>query len=350
MRRALALAQKGISGASPNPLVGCVIVQNQRKVGEGYHAKYGGAHAEINAIKNAGKNCKGATLYVNLEPCCHWGKTAPCTDAIVRSEIRKVIAAMSDPNPLVKNKGFKKLKENGVQIKVGVCRAEAQELNRAFSKYITQKKPYVILKSALSLDGKIATNSGQSQWISSKEAREFCWRLRTQVDAILVGAETIRKDDPKLTSHGLGRNPVRAVVTASGNLPRNAKIFNGKSPTWIFSPPSVQTDRTRGKVEWIFLKQKGGRLNFNAILRELAKRGISKLLIEGGGETASSALEEGEVDELYFFIAPLLIGGRNAKTCFEGDGFKKLKDALKLTKVVTQKIGSDLMVNARICY
>lgn len=350
MRRALALAEKGISGASPNPLVGCVIVKNQKTIGEGFHAQFGAAHAEINAIEDAGASCKGATLYINLEPCCHWGKRPPCTDAIVSAGIRRVVAAMPDPNPLVRGKGFRKLQDKGIHIKVGVLEEEARNLNRVFIKYITKKRPYVILKSALSLDGKIATTTGESRWISSIASREFSARLRTQVDAILVGAETVRRDNPELTSHGKGRNPVRLVLSASGILPRKARIFDGASRTWIFSGAAPRTQRAENqKIEWIPLKQKKRRLDFSSLLNQLAKRGISKLLIEGGGETAASALESGAVDEIYFFVAPLLIGGRAAKTSFEGEGFRKLRNALRLKNVETKKIGEDLLIHARIC-
>lgn len=349
MRRAIQLAKKGISGVSPNPMVGCVIVKNHKAVGEGFHVRYGSAHAEINAIEDAGSNCKDATLYVNLEPCCHWGKTPPCTEAILSAGISRVVAALPDPNPLVRGKGFRQLQRKGVQVKVGVLEQEARDLNRAFFKFITIKKPYVILKSAISLDGKIATSTGESRWITSAVARAFSTRLRTQVDAILVGAETVRMDNPELTSHGMGRNPVRVVVSASGNLPPRAKIFNGTSPTWIFSNSAPHLQRgLEQKAEWFSLKQKKEKFNFADVLKQLAKRGISKVLIEGGGETAASALESGEVDEIYFFIAPLLIGGREAKTPFEGKGFGKLKEALRLTEVTTKKIGNDLLVNARV--
>lgn len=356
IRRAIQLAEKGISGASPNPLVGCVIVNNKRVVGEGYHALYGQPHAEINAMRQAGKHCLNATLYTNLEPCCHWGKTPPCADAIIRAGIRKVVASMCDPNPLVKNRGFRKLKENGIQIETGICQSEAQDLNRAFIKFITQKKPYVILKSALSLDGKIATSSGESQWISSKAARNFSHQMRSQVDGILVGAETVRKDDPELTSHGKGRNPVRIILSASGKIPSNSKILNGKSPTWIFHSStrhpfnrSSSTSHKGNNIEWIYCKaQAGGKIDFSKILENLADRNISKLLIEGGGETAASALEAKGVDELFFFIAPILIGGKTAKTIFEGDGFQKMKEALRLSKMTTETIGRDLLVQARI--
>lgn len=349
MQRAIQLAKKGISGVSPNPLVGCVIVKNGRVLGEGYHAMFGEPHAEINAINRAGKNCVHATLYTNLEPCCHWGKTPPCTDAIIRSGIQKVVAAIPDPNPLVKGKGLKKLRKAGVAVKTGICKPEAENLNRFFIKFISKRKPYVFLKSAISLDGKIATVTGQSQWISSSLSRDFSYQLRAEVDAILVGDETVRKDNPSLTSHGKGRNPVRIVLTSNGQVPHNSKVFDGKSPTWIFHSTNYTPRKKSPSIEYIgCTPMKNGKISFSRIAEELACRGISKLLIEGGGETAAGALEACEVDELFFFIAPILIGGKDAKTAFEGCGFKRIEDALRLTKLVIKRIGPDILINARI--
>ncbi|MBI4217648.1 MAG: bifunctional diaminohydroxyphosphoribosylaminopyrimidine deaminase/5-amino-6-(5-phosphoribosylamino)uracil reductase RibD, partial [Elusimicrobia bacterium] len=331
MKYALSLAEKGIGGASPNPLVGCVIVKNHRILGEGYHARFGGPHAEIAALRACNQSAKGATLYVNLEPCCHWGKTPPCTEAILRSGVKRVVVAIQDPNPLVKNKGLPTLKKSGLRVQVGTCDSQAKELNRSFIKYMTEKKPYVLLKSALSLDGKIATSSGQSQWISSSTARQFSYRMRTEVDAILVGAETVRKEDPQLTSHGLGRNPVRVVLSGSGRIPPKRKIFSRESPTWIYHSSRSGTSQRNEWAEWIYVQSKrGASLPFQDILLDLGKRGISKLLIEGGGKTAASALQSHAVDEIYFFRAPLLIGGRDAPTVFEGVGFSKISEAIKL--------------------
>ncbi|OGR52418.1 MAG: riboflavin biosynthesis protein RibD [Elusimicrobia bacterium RIFCSPLOWO2_02_FULL_39_32] len=345
------LAKKGISGASPNPLVGCVIVKNNRVVGQGTHANFGGPHAEIVALKKSGENAKGGALYTNLEPCCHWGKTPPCTRAIIQAGIRKVISSLPDPNPLVRNKGFKELKLAGIQVETGLFQPEAKDLNRYFIKYMTQKKPYVILKSAMSLDGKIATSLKNSQWISSKASRNFSHTLRTEMDGILVGANTVRQDNPSLTSHGKGRNPVRMVLTKTGELPKDLKIFNSSAPTWIFhSSPSLAKRKkiVEKNIEWIYLKSQNGNITFHEFLKECAKREISKLLIEGGGITSTIALEENEVDEILFFIAPILIGGKDAITVFDGKGFQRIKESLRLKKMETKKIGCDLMISARI--
>lgn len=351
MRRALQLAEKGVSGASPNPLVGCVIVKSGKIVGEGFHQFYGSPHAEINALKKAGSKSINATLYTNLEPCCHWGKTPPCTDALIQSGIKRVVAAMADPNPLVRSRGFKKLKAAGIAVKTGVLKKEAEDLNRAFVKFIRHKKPYVIVKAAMSIDGKIASASGESQWITSPASRHFSHRLRTEVDAIMVGAGTVRKDNPLLTSHGQGRNPVRLILSSSGKLPWNSSIFDGKSDTWICCPKTKKSAPRSAKMEWIRCKEKArGKIDFDHLMRLLAEKGISKLLIEGGGETVASAIESHSVDEIYFFIAPLLIGGRNAKSAFEGEGFKKIRDAAQLTKMTVRKLGPDLLINARIVH
>ncbi len=326
MEQVLELAKKGLGGASPNPLVGCLIVKNKKIVGEGSHARFGCPHAEINALQQAGARAQGATLYVNLEPCCHFGKTPPCTDSIIKSGIKKVVYAMYDPNPIVSGKGLRALKKAGIELRGGVCEEEAKDLNRSFIKYIVNKKPYVILKTALSLDGKICTRSGDSKWISSKASRKLVHQLRSQVDGILVGAETVRRDNPSLTSHGEGRNPVRIVISSSGNLPKKSKIFDDSAPTWVFN----------------------GKIKFSNLLKQCAKKGVSKLLIEGGGTTAALALESKEVDEIYFFIAPILIGGKDALTPFEGKGFEKISQALHLENICVERIDQDILINGRI--
>ncbi len=366
MDRALKLAAKGISGASPNPMVGCVIVKNGRAIGEGYHSAFGGPHAEINALKDAG-NARGAALYINLEPCSHWGKTPPCAEAIVRSGVREVVAAMGDPNPLVRGKGFERLRRAGIRVRAGVGEARARELNRPFVKFITRKKPYVLLKAALSLDGKTATRSQDSKWITSPAARRYSHRLRTEVDAILVGAETVRRDNPSLTSHGLGRDPIRIVVSSKGRLPGSSALFNGKARTVVLHcnaalPPrkgnSSQDQSNRGGsgkgksaamkgAEWVYIKPRNGRLDFNAVLSELGRRGVSRLLIEGGAKTLGWALDSGDVDECLFFVAPLLIGGGRARPVTEGTGFAKLKDATRFSEMSAKKIGPDILINAR---
>ena len=234
---------------------------------------------------------------------------------------------MADPNPLVHGDGFRALKAAGIKVRRGVLESQARELNRSFIKFVLYKKPYVTLKAAVSLDGKIATRSGRSQWITGAKARDFSHYIRATMDGVLVGAETVRRDNPSLTSHGKGRDPVRIVVSRSGRIPGNARIFAGKTPAWVF---------------------KGKKFSFPEFLRMLAAKGISRLLLEGGGETAAWALQSKEVDELMVYVAPLLIGGKEAKTFFEGRGFEGLKDALKLEKMEVGNLGEDVLIRGRL--
>ena len=311
--RTIELARRGFAGASPNPYVGCVIVKDGKAVGEGAHLYFGGPHAEVHALKEAGHKAKGATVYTNLEPCSHWGKTPPCALALIRAGVKKVVSAMRDPNPLVAGKGFAALKKAGIKVITGVVESEARHLNRSFIKFIRERKPYVFLKSALSLDGKSAAGNGDSKWISSEESRNFARRLRAEVDGILVGGQTVRQDNPSLTAHGFGRNPVRIVLSKSGKLPKKSKVFDGKAQTWVL----------KGSIK--------------EVMSVLGRQGISRLLVEGGDQTASEFLKAGEVDEVLYFVAPILLGGA-----------QKMNDALRLEGVETWKQGQDIAVWARV--
>lgn len=296
MKWALELAKKAIGKTSPNPMVGAVIVKNNRVVGEGYHKKAGTAHAEINAINEAGDRAKGATMYVTLEPCCTFGKTPPCTSAIIKSGIKEVVIAATDPNPLHVCKGIKILRNNKITVKVGVLRKESRVLNEAFEKYITTGMPFVILKMAETLDGKIATKTGESKWISSEKSRRLVHKLRKQVDAVVVGANTVRIDNPRL---------------------KQAK-FKVVIPS--------------------------GRVNLRNFLKDLGKKPITSILCEGGGELAASLLNEGLVDKVMFFIAPKIVGGRTAKTSVEGEGISKMTDTIKIKDFSARKIGEDFLL------
>lgn len=300
MRRALELAQKGLSSTSPNPMVGAVIVKNSRIVGEGYHKKAGQPHAEIHAIRQAGKKAVGSTMYVTLEPCCTFGKTPPCTSSIIKSGIKKVVIAATDPNPLHGCKGIKILRNNNIIVRIGVLEKKAKQLNEIFEKYITTGMPFVILKMAQSLDGKIATKTGESKWISSEKSRKIVHKLRRQVDAVMVGANTARLDKPRLK-----QARVKVVV-----------------------PP--------------------GEVNLRNFLKDLGKKYITSILCEGGGELAASLLKEGLVDKVMFFIAPKIIGGRTAKSPVEGDGISNMADAIKLNNIIIKRIGDDILVEAYV--
>jgi len=300
MRRALELAEKGRGRTSPNPMVGAVIVKNGRIVGEGYHKKAGMAHAEINAICQAGRKAKGATLYVTLEPCCTFGKTPPCTDAIIKSGIKKVVIAAIDPNPLHACKGIKILKDNNIKVKAGILGKESRKLNEVFEKYITTGMPFVILKMAESLDGKIAAKTGKSKWISSDKSRRIVHRLRKQVDAVMVGANTARMDKPRL-----------------------------KQARFKVVIPS-------------------GKVNLGKFLKDLASKHVTSIFCEGGGELAWSLLNEGLVDKIMFFIAPKIIGGRSAKTSVEGEGISRMNQAINLKNVAIKRIDNDILVEAYV--
>ncbi|MCG3203402.1 MAG: Riboflavin biosynthesis protein RibD [Elusimicrobia bacterium] len=306
MRRALHLAAKGQGFVNPNPKVGCVIVKKGKIIGEGYHQRFGGPHAEILALAQAGSKAKGATMYLTLEPCTHFGKTPPCAPEILKAQIHQIYVAMKDPNPLVSGKGIQTMKKGGVSVHVGLEEEAAQDLNRPFVTLMTKKRPYVILKMALTLDGKIATKTGDSKWITSTASRRYVHALRSQSDAILVGKRTALMDKPRLTSHGIGRNPTRFVVTSQGKKKMTAKT----------------------------------------ILNSLARQHVSQLMVEGGGETSWSFIKENLVDELYFFVAPLIIGGRTAPSPVEGEGFKKINEGLKLHSLTVSRINDDILIHA----
>ncbi len=300
MRRALLLARQGAGHVHPNPMVGAVLVRAGQRVGEGCHRRYGGPHAEAEALRRAGARAGGSTLYVTLEPCSHWGKTPPCAEAVVRAGIRRVVAAMRDPHPLVAGKGLRFLRSRGIRVSTGLLRREAEHLNRAYLVRVKEGRPYVTLKIASSLDGRMATVTGQSRWITSPASRRAGHRLRARVDAIAVGAGTVLMDDPELTTHGLGRNPVRIVFSGRRRLPGRLKIFNQAAPTWR-------------------MEQVTGKAGLTRAMRDLAARGITHLLVEGGAKLQRSFLEAGLVDEVVCFIAPLIIGPA-----------RRLRDALRI--------------------
>ena len=341
MRLALELARKG--NPSPNPHVGAVLVKNNRIVGTGYHKKAGGMHAEANALKKAGENARRATLYINLEPCSHYGKTPPCTDALIKAGIRKVIAAMRDPNPRVR--GAETLRKAGIGIRFGVLEKEAENLNEAFSKHMRTGMPFVLLKAAMSLDGKIACRSGDSKWITGDEARKYSHELRSRYDAILVGINTVLKDDPELTCRKRkGRDPIRIVLDSALRIPFDAKVLRDENVV-------VATSERYGRKKKNALEKKGirvwvlgkERVDMRALMKRLGNEGITSLLVEGGGEANASALEAGIVDKVNFFIAPKIMGGKDAVPAVGGKGAGKMSDALGLENVSVRKMGRDFL-------
>ena len=347
MRRALELAEKGRGRVNPNPMVGCVLAKGGRILAEGYHPTFGGPHAEAVALQKAREKARGSELYVTLEPCNHWGKTPPCTESILRAKVKKVLAATRDTNPNVPGRGTEKLRSRGISVKIGLLEKESCELNRAYFTWVQKQRPYIILKAASTLDGKIATKTGDSKWITSPQAREYVHRLRTQVDAVLIGIETVLKDDPELTSHGKGKNPLRIVLDAGLRIPRRAKILREGARTLIVTSSdrlSLAPKRFENpNVFTLGLSHKNGRINLKQLSKELAKMNISQLLVEGGGEVNASFLKEGLVDEALFFISPKIFGGISAKTAVEGDGIRLVREAIPLRSGRWQTLGEDLL-------
>ncbi|MFA5974641.1 MAG: bifunctional diaminohydroxyphosphoribosylaminopyrimidine deaminase/5-amino-6-(5-phosphoribosylamino)uracil reductase RibD [Elusimicrobiota bacterium] len=353
MKSALALAVRGRGRVHPNPMVGAVLVRNNREVGAGFHRFFGGPHAEAEALRAAGARARGATLYINLEPCSHWGKTPPCAEALAAAGVREVVAAMRDPNPLVAGRGFAFLRRHGIRVKTGVLEASAQRLNRAFVSWVVRKKPYVTLKVASSLDGRIATAGGESRWITSAAARSSGHHLRAEADAIAVGIHTVLRDNPSLLAHGRGRDPQSVIFDSRLRISPCAKVLQGPSPAWILS--TVRAPRRKraileaqGVHVEILPSSLGGRVNVKAALVWLAKKGIAHLLVEGGGELHASFLEEKAADEVIWFIAPKILGGLQAKPAIGGRGVRRLKDAWPLKGMSMTSVGKDWCIRGNL--
>ncbi len=349
MKRALELAALGIGRTSPNPMVGCVIVRGSEIIGEGHHARAGEAHAEVNAINAAG-GVEGATIYVTLEPCCHHGKTPPCTDLIIEHKPSRVVVAMRDPNPLVSGKGICQLESAGIKVDVEVLEDEARRLNEAFVKFITTKTPFVIAKCAMTLDGKIATHAGDSWWVSGETSRRMVHELRDRVDAIMVGSRTVMLDDPSLTTRldeGRGKDPVRIILDAGDYLAGDRKVFQLQSdaPTWVAVPEGGVFE---GADELLEIPGKNGGLDMRMLMSTLAERDITSVLIEGGGTTLATAFEAGVVDKVQFFVAPKIVGGRDAVTAVEGGGIDKMTDAIMLENMSSRAVGEDILIEAYV--
>ena len=351
MAQALKLARKGAGWVSPNPMVGAVVVdQKGRILARGYHRRYGGLHAEREALKKLDWRAPGATMYVNLEPCCHYGKTPPCTQAIIQGGIRRVVVGTLDPNPLVAGKGVEALRSAGIEVEVGVLEEECRDLNRAFFKWVTTGIPWVVLKWAQSLDGTMATASGHSQWISGPEALKYAHALRAESDAVLVGRETVALDDSRLTVRLVkGRDPLRVVLDTTLSLPLDLKVFSPPPSTLVFTlggdKGKMEALRERG-VEVVVLEGEGRRISLEAVLKELGKRGVTQLLVEGGGGIITSFLRKSLADEIRVIVAPILLGKGRSPV---GDlGLERVDQGVKLEKVVYRRLGRDLLVTGRI--
>jgi len=350
MRRALLLAARGRGRTSPNPMVGAVVVKHGALVGEGYHRVVGGPHAEAWALRQAGGQARGATVYITLEPCCHFGRTPPCTDALIASGVKRVVAACLDADPRVNGAGMRQLAAAGVATSVGVLEQEARRLNEGYLKRVTTGLPFVALKAAMSLDGKIATSAGESKWITGERARAFGHRLRAWHDAVLVGVETVLADDPELTLRlARGRSPLRVVVDSRGRTPSGARLLGvgDRSPvialTERASPARRQRLQRAGADVWV-LPSREGRVDLGALAGRLAEQGANSLLVEGGGTVAASALAAGLVDRVYFLVAPLILGGARAPTSVEGEGVRRLSEAWRVASLRVRRLGSDLLL------
>ena len=358
MKMALALAEQGRGWTSPNPMVGAVIVKNGKVVGKGFHQAAGGPHAEIHALNDAAGQAKGATLYVTLEPCNHTGRTPPCTDAILKSGIKRVVAGMRDPNPRVTGGGLDFLESQGIEILVGVCEDACRRINEAFIKYAATSRPFVILKCAATLDGCIATRSGDSRWITNPLSRQFVHGIRHAVDAIMVGIGTVLKDDPRLTTRIQGRktkDPMRVVLDARLSIPEGARILHlsSKSDTLIISDKSCSLEK-RKKLQalgtrFLTLDTQGEHIDLAALLQELGKMEITSLLIEGGSHVNGSAFRTGIVDKVYMFYAPKLCGGEGIPIC-AGPGVKAMNQCINLVDISVHRFGDDVMIEGYVKY
>ena len=359
MREALRLAKSAQGKTSPDPMVGAVIVKNQTIIASGYHAEQATPHAEAWAIKKAGKKARGGTLYVNLEPCCFFEakNNPPCTKIIIESGIKKVITSMQDPNPCVNGKGIQALISAGIEVKTGLLEDEAKKLNEIFLKNITTGYPFVIIKAAMSLDGKIATKTGESKWITGEKARQKGAELRNIVDAVMVGIGTVLKDDPQLTVRNIRnkiKDPQKIILDPQCKITLKNKVLriNPKATIVIASKKAsknkIRKVTSTGAKVLIADTDKNGKFNMNKLMRNLGSMGITSILIEGGGKTHAAALSSGIVDKAYFFIAPKIIGGKNAITPVEGKGISLLLKAIRVKGLKTEQLGNDILLSGYI--
>jgi diaminohydroxyphosphoribosylaminopyrimidine deaminase/5-amino-6-(5-phosphoribosylamino)uracil reductase len=358
LARAVELAQNGVGRVSPNPVVGAVVVRDGIVLGEGWHDELGGPHAEINAIAAAGGDTRGATLYVSLEPCCHHGRTPPCTDAILGAGISRVVVASDDPTEKASGRGLGILRDEGVEVDVadGELAARARLLNQAFRKHARTGRPWVLFKSAMTLDGKVATRTGDSKWISSEASRALAHRWRASVDAVAVGIGTALADDPQLTARvdGIVRQPRRVVFDSEARLPLDSKLVQAAREV----PLSVVVSRAAPRSATDALEMAGAdvlvatgeneQARVRSALAQLGAQGITAILLEGGPHLAGAFLDAGEVDEARLFLAPLLLGGRSARDPLEGEGTERISDALRALTLDCERVGDDLLISARL--
>jgi len=355
MRRALELAARGEGRVEPNPMVGCVIARGAEIIGEGWHRRFGGDHAEVEALRLAGDRAAGATMYVTLEPCCHHGKTPPCTEAILQASIPRVVVAQRDPFPQVAGGGVAQLQEAGVEVQLGLLEADARALNAPYLKLLETGRPWVIAKWAMTLDGKIATRSGSSRWISCEASREIVHALRGRVDAILIGRETARRDDPQLTARPPGpRTALRVVADTLASLSSQSRLVRtaGDVPVLVAAgDASDEADRrrlTEAGCEVFLCDGRTHAARLDSLLEELGRRRLTNLLVEGGGRLLGSLLDARAIDEVHVFIAPKLVGGAVAGSPIAGEGVERMSEALALEAPVWRQVGTDVYLRGRI--
>jgi diaminohydroxyphosphoribosylaminopyrimidine deaminase / 5-amino-6-(5-phosphoribosylamino)uracil reductase len=354
MREALELARRGAGTASPNPMVGAVVVAGSRVVGRGYHVRPGSPHAEVLAIEEAGEAARGATLYVTLEPCAHWGRTPPCTEAIIHAGLSRVVAAMEDPDGQVRGRGLRRIREAGVETSVGVAGEGARRLNEAYVKHRTTGRPFVTAKWAMSLDGRIATRAGESRWISGAASRTFVHELRAASDAVLVGIGTVLRDDPQLTARGVpaARQPARIVLDSTLRIPPDARVLNRDGAPLLVATTSRARPEARGTleargVEVIVADGPGRQVDIDLVCRELGRRGMMSMLVEGGGTIHGAFVDARAVDRFLIFIAPLVLGGP-APSPVGGLGAERIADAWRLVDTTVRRLDGDVLIEGYV--
>ena len=380
MQRAIALAKKGAGFVNPNPMVGCVVVKDNEIITEGYHEYYGGFHAERNALTNCNSDCNGAILYVTLEPCCHYGKTPPCTEIIIEKGIKKVVVGLLDPNPLVAGKGIKILEDAGIEVVTGVEVDKIKELNKVFLKYIKTKRPYVLLKTAMTLDGKIASYTGDSKWITNEKSRQLVHKLRFEMMGIVAGIGTVKADDPMLNCRIEGQQttdnrqqslttkihqPIRIIVDTKASISLDSNIVKTANEYRTILAVSNQlsaiscqqsANGQQSKVEMLkslnveilYCEEKDSHVDINDLMIKLGQKGIDSLLLEGGATLNAAFLQAGCVDEVYAFIAPKIIGGEHSKSPVGGQGIELMKDAIMLKDIKIETFDNDILIKCRV--
>lgn len=370
MQRAIALAKKGAGFVNPNPMVGCVVVKDNEIIAEGYHEYYGGFHAERNALTHTTADCNGATLYVTLEPCCHYGKTPPCTEIIIEKGIKKVVVGLLDPNPLVAGKGIKILEDAGIEVVSGIEEDKIKELNKVFLKYIKTKRPYVLLKTAMTLDGKIASYTGDSKWITNEKSRHLVHKLRSEMMGIVTGIGTVKADDPMLNCRLEVQQPIansqkpdihqpiriivdtKASISLESNIVKTANEYRTILAVGQQSMVNGQQSKVEMlkafNVEILQCEEKDGHVDINDLMIKLGQKGIDSLLLEGGATLNAAFLQAGCVDEVYAFIAPKIIGGEHSKSPVGGQGIELMKDAIMLKDIKIETFDNDILIKCRV--